>query len=274
MRIKAICLNWFRGAAAAATLETNSKSAVVYGPNGSGKSSFVDAVEYVLEGGRIGHLSHEYSGCKQEKGVLNTHKPSTEKCKFTVTFSDDSELLVFVNRDGTASFSGAKHTLMPEWDYKRTVLRQDEVAAFIGARKGDKYSALLPLLNLQSLEIAAENLRQLARTIEQRPSVKERRQQIYQVQSEKMTRFGNQSDDQIWAFIRGIHKKYLLNDAFGNANPIVCAALDRELADRISRFSEDQRCHWLLLDVKGHDVGGKIGQTRIASSTSPRMRNR
>jgi chromosome segregation ATPase len=73
MRIKAISLSWFRGAAAEATLDTRAKSVVVYGPNGSGKSSFVDAVEYVLEGGRIGHLSHEYSGRKQEKGIINTH---------------------------------------------------------------------------------------------------------------------------------------------------------------------------------------------------------
>jgi energy-coupling factor transporter ATP-binding protein EcfA2 len=129
MRINAICLSWFRGAAAEATLEANSKSVVVYGPNGSGKSSFVDAVEYVLERGRIGHLSHEYSGRKQEKGVLNTHAPSDEKCGYNITFADGSKLGISINRDGSASLSGADHVGMPDWDYKRTVLRQDEVAA-------------------------------------------------------------------------------------------------------------------------------------------------
>ncbi|MDO8700505.1 MAG: AAA family ATPase, partial [Deltaproteobacteria bacterium] len=62
MRIKSIELEWFRGAADPVTIEPDCKSLVVYGANGSGKSSFVDAVEYVLNDGKIGHLSHEYSG--------------------------------------------------------------------------------------------------------------------------------------------------------------------------------------------------------------------
>ena len=45
MRIKAIQLSWFRGAADPVSLEPDCKSMVVYGVNGSGKSSFVDAVE-------------------------------------------------------------------------------------------------------------------------------------------------------------------------------------------------------------------------------------
>lgn len=60
MRIKSIKLAWFRGAADGVTLDTESKSIVVYGENGSGKSSFVDAVEHVLNDGRVGHLAHEH----------------------------------------------------------------------------------------------------------------------------------------------------------------------------------------------------------------------
>ena len=62
MRIKSIELAWFRGAAGPVSLEPNCNSMVVYGENGSGKSSFVDAVEYVLNGGGIEHLKTEYSG--------------------------------------------------------------------------------------------------------------------------------------------------------------------------------------------------------------------
>ena len=61
MRIEAVEIAWFRGAADAVALDAKSKSMVVYGENGSGKSSFVDAVEYLLQGGKIGHLAHEYS---------------------------------------------------------------------------------------------------------------------------------------------------------------------------------------------------------------------
>jgi AAA15 family ATPase/GTPase len=75
MRIENIAITWFRGSADRIDLNTRSKSVVVYGENGSGKSSFVDAMEYALKSGRIGHLAHEYSGKHQEKSVINTHTP-------------------------------------------------------------------------------------------------------------------------------------------------------------------------------------------------------
>ncbi|MGH6898797.1 MAG: AAA family ATPase [Geminicoccaceae bacterium] len=265
MRIKAVRLNWFRGAAAEATLETDSKSAVIYGPNGSGKSSFVDAIEYILEDGRIGHLSHEYSGRKQERGLLNTHIPHDARCECTIKFTDDSNLLVSIRRDGTASFSGADHVRMSQWDYQRTVLRQDEVAAFISARKGDKYSALLPLLHLQSLEIAAENLRQLAKAVEQRPSVKEKKQHICQALSQRKTHFGDQPETQIWILIRGLSKKYLGNGTAVYTDSDLCSATNHELEARISRFSEDQQRYYWLLEIKAQDIANKIDRVRIAS---------
>ncbi len=40
MRIKAIQLSWFRGAADPVSLKPDCKSMVVYGDNGSGKLSF------------------------------------------------------------------------------------------------------------------------------------------------------------------------------------------------------------------------------------------
>jgi recombinational DNA repair ATPase RecF len=92
MRIKAIELTWFRGAADPVSLEPDCKSMVVYGVNGSGKSSFVDAVEHVLNDGKIGHLAHEYSGKRQEKAVPNTHKPQGRKSELRIRFKDDSEL--------------------------------------------------------------------------------------------------------------------------------------------------------------------------------------
>ena len=240
MRIKTICLSWFRGAAAEATLEADSRSVVIYGTNGSGKSSFVDAIEYILEDAKVGHLSHEYSRRKQEREILNTHIPRGAQCKCRIQFADNSNLLVLIRPDGTASFSGATHVRMSEWDYKRTVLRQDEVAAFISSRKGDKYSALLPLLQLQPLEVAAESLRQLARTIEQRPDVREKRQQIYETKSQVKTHFGDQPESQVWTLIKGFGKRYLHDLPPGDNYPQLCSRLSSELEDRISRFSADQ----------------------------------
>jgi DNA repair exonuclease SbcCD ATPase subunit len=197
MRIKSIQLKWFRGAADADSLEPDCESIVVYGENGSGKSCFVDAVEYVLNDGRIGHLAHEYSGKHQEKAIPNTHKPAGQKTELRMRFEDDSELRVEIRPDGSSTSSGADAAAMATWDYRRTVLRQDEVAAFIRDTKGDKYSALLPLLGLHQMEVAAENLRQLAKTVEQQSMLKETRATLKEVETKRQMTFGADSYEQI-----------------------------------------------------------------------------
>jgi AAA15 family ATPase/GTPase len=141
-------LAWFRGAADPVTLNPESKSMVVYGENASGKSSFVDAIEYVINNGKIGHLAHEYSGKHQEKGIINTHTPEGKKTELRIISADDSELKTEISRDGSFKSSGTDGAEIRMWDYRRTILRQDEVAAFIHDTKGVKYSALLPLLGL------------------------------------------------------------------------------------------------------------------------------
>ena len=94
MSLKSIRLQWFRGAAESVTLDLGSKSMVIYGENGSGKSSFVDAIEFATNGGKIGHLCHEYSGKKGkklEKAVPNTHKPTAASTEFSITLKDKTE---------------------------------------------------------------------------------------------------------------------------------------------------------------------------------------
>ena len=145
----------------------------MYGENGAGKSTFVDAIEYVLNDGRIGHLSHEYSGKHQEKGVINTHAPADKKVELVITLSDGTGRRVEIKHSGSPAYSGAAGEVISTWDYGRTVLRQDEVAAFIRNTKGGKYSAILPLLGLDPMEAAAENVRQLAKSVEQRSNLKE-----------------------------------------------------------------------------------------------------
>jgi hypothetical protein len=61
------------------------------------------------------------------------------------------------------------------------VLRQDEVAEFIRSSKGGKYSALLPLFGLHELEVAAENVRQLARAVEQQSKLEHKQGALQQV---------------------------------------------------------------------------------------------
>lgn len=75
-----------------------------------------------------------------------------------------------------ASRTGADAVKIQDWDYRRVVLRQDEVAEFIRSRKGESNSAPLPVFGLHELEVAAENLRRLARFVETSPASPERSQ--------------------------------------------------------------------------------------------------
>ena len=119
MRIKAIELAWFRGAADPVSLELNSKSMVIYGANSSGKSSFVDAVEYVLNSGSIEHLRSEYSGNHQVKAIPNTHKSTSDKTTLQFRFRDASQLNVDFRPNGSSKMSGAEHVGMPNWNYRQ-----------------------------------------------------------------------------------------------------------------------------------------------------------
>jgi energy-coupling factor transporter ATP-binding protein EcfA2 len=265
MRIESIGLAWFRGAAESVELDPGSKSIVVYGENGSGKSCFVDAVEHVLNSGRIGHLAHEYSGKHQEKAIINTHIPEGKRAEFHIKFSDKSELRVEIQRNGTSTSSGAESIGMNTWDYRRTVLRQDEIADFIRQTKGSKYSALLPLLGLDHMELAAENLRQLAKTVEQEAKLTEIKYKLGELRTKHTSVFGAATDSQVIEKIENFHKAYCANKATTTDPLARCKDLEAELSTRIAAFSADQKRHLTLLAIADLDLKGHVGAVRTAN---------
>ena len=264
MRFKAIGLSWFRGAADPISLDLGCKSIVVYGENGSGKSSFVDAVEYVLRGGKIGHLSHEYSGKHQEKGVINTHTPKDSKIELRVEFKTGSELKTEIKRNGTFTSSGGETAQMNTWEYQRTILRQDELANFISDTKGDKYSVLLPLLGLHQMEIAAENLRQLAKSVEQQAKLKELRVSLAEISKKRESSFGSASGEQILQRIKALHTKYC-DDSEESKDPLsLCKEIEATLNARIKSFTSEQKQHLILQDIAGSDLKENVKAVRSA----------
>ena len=265
MRIKTIQLTWFRGAAEPVSLGPDCKSMVVYGVNGSGKSSFVDAVEYVLTDSKIRHLAHEYSGKRQEKAVVNTHKPQARKTELRIKFKDDSELKTEVAQDGSSTSSGADAVAMHVWDYRRTVLRQDEVAAFIHDTKGGKYSALLPLLGLHQMEVAAENLRQLSKSVAELSKLKETKVTLKEVETKRKATFGTDSDDQILSKIQGLHAKYCVDKVATEDALSRCKELESALETRIAGSSVDQRRHVILQDAAALDLKDHVDAVRTSS---------
>lgn len=264
MRIKTVRLSWFRGAADPVSLDLDCKSMVVYGVNGSGKSSFVDAIEYALNDGKIGHLAHEYSGKRQEKAIPNTHVSKGQKTELTIKFKDDSELKTEIKQDGSSTTSCTEAIAMRTWDYRRTVLRQDEVAAFIHDTKGDKYSALLPLLGLHKIEVAAENLRQLAKSVEVQSKLKETKVTLNEVKAKRKETFGEDSNDQILKKIQKLHATYCTDNSATEEALSRCEEIKKILNTRISESSTDQRRYVVLQSVAKLQLKAQINVVRSA----------
>jgi recombinational DNA repair ATPase RecF len=196
LKVSSITLSWFRGAAAGITLPANGKSLAVYGSNGAGKSSFVDALEYAIQG-KVDHLSHEYSGKRQEHGLLNTHRGKSDTTRIEIALADKASRQLTFGKDGAVTSVGTDKPPISEWDYRRTILRQDEVSRFISATKGDKYSALLPLLGLATMEQAAESLRLLAKTIDESAKTKELAGALSFMEGQRAKHFGASTLEQI-----------------------------------------------------------------------------
>ena len=265
MRIKSVRLAWFRGAADPVALEADCKSMVVYGQNGAGKSSFVDAIEYVINNGKLAHLTHEYSGRNQEKAIPNTHTPAGQGTEFWIKFQDGAELNVKIAPNGTHTKAGAEAVTMDAWDYRRTVLRQDEVAEFIRSRKSEKYSALLPLFGLHELEVAAENLRQLATVVEQQSKLAQKQGAFSQTSVKRKQTFGDDSDEAIEKTIVALHKKHCPTSKATEALAR-CKELEAGLTERINELSTENQRYLALRAIADMDLAGAVKAVREANS--------
>jgi hypothetical protein len=265
MRIKELRLAWFRGAAHVVTLAADSKSWGIYGCNGAGKSSFVDSIEYGVTGGRIGHLVSEHSGRNQEKAIPNTHTPANCNTEFWIKFQDDSELNVKIARNGTHTRTGADAVKMQDWDYRRIILRQDEVAEFISSRKGEKYSALLPLFGLRELELGAENLRQLARSVESQARLPQKQGALGQFRLQRKQVFGNDDDAAIEARIEALYQTWCPSGHAATA-PDRCEELEAALISRIGSLTAENQRHFVLQSFAELDLAGAVGAVRNANA--------
>jgi len=260
MKISRILISWFRGAAEPISLELQGKSAVIYGLNGSGKSSFVDAVEFILNDGKVGHLAHEYSGKNQKNALPNTHKPAECESSLSMKLVDGTGPDIQLKEDGSTKSSGS--TII--WDYRRTVLRQGEVIDFIQDTKGGKYSALLPLFGLQPLEYAAENLRQLAKNIESLSQVDRIRTDLIQTATLRKTIFGTDSDSTILDNVKIIHKKYLPEAAQPDEETLLFKEANQAIEGKLGQLTADQRRHTILKTVGKLRMANTIEDLRAA----------
>ena len=266
MRVKNIRLAWFRGGADTVPLDLDGKSSVVYGPNGAGKSSFVDAVEFILNKGKINHLSHEYSGPKQTKAIPNTHTPAGKDTELWIQLADETELNVKIAKNGAYTTNGAAaEKELAGWDYGRTVLRQDEVARFIGSTKGEKYSALLPLFGLHALEVAADNARQLAPAVEKQGQLAAKQATIKALAPKRKAAFGEVDDAAIQVKVAGLHKRYC-PDSTADDPVTQCAEAEAAINLRISALSTEKQFYLLLRALATASLVANVQSVRDANA--------
>ena len=279
MRIKSIELAWFRGSATPVALEPNGKSMVVYGENGSGKSSFVDAVEYVVNHKGIEHLKNEYSGSHLVNAIPNTHKSESDKTTLKFQFGDGSQLNVEFSPSGSSKISGAEHIGMPNWQYRHTILRQDEVSRFIHDRKGDKYSALLPLLGLTEMEFAAENLRKLTRSVENESHIVENKTQLKQMEQRQIATFGSLAIEDMLQTVDILHREYCGSDPTAGDPISRCDELNTTINSRIQAYTATDHLQFLLrkvaeITIEDHVMAVRASGVQLASSMDSLIREK
>lgn len=247
MRIDKIKISWFRGSADPIELDFRKKSIVVYGENGSGKSSFVDAVEHIVNIGKIFHLAHEYSGRKQERAIINTHMPGSQSCQIELTLADGSTVESRIARNGSFTLIPSP-CMMTSWDYRRTILRQNEVSDFITDTKGNKYSALLPLLGLNYLEITAENLRKLVRQMQITSSFEANSVEIQKGSVKRKIVFGAANGLEIRRQIEDLFKKYNNAEEAPDKFTQTIEETSKAIEIKINDFTKEQKRYSQLLE--------------------------
>ncbi len=259
MRIKDINLSWFRAAADNAVMDTGSKNVVAYGSNGSGKSTFPDAIEYLLTDGRIEHLAHEYSGSRQEKGVRNTHSPSDVPSHINVRFDTGDSIDIEIAPNGAHSTqysSEPLHESVQAWKVGQLLLRQDEVANFIYATKGAKYSVLLPLLGLARLEQAADNFHQLQQRVAGISELSRKETELQVINTNVTQVFPNVAEESLIQALDELAGTYLA--AVPTELPPLAQALSSALDARIQSLEPETKRHLLLTQIKDEMLREKL----------------
>jgi len=264
MKIKKINISWFRGAADPVELDLNLKSLVLYGENGAGKSSFVDAIEYNINNGRINHLAHEYSGKKQEKAVINTHIPENQSGHITITLDDDSSVETKIQKNGSFSVN-PKTSDIGSWNYQRTILRQNEVADFIANTKGDKYSALLPLLGLSYLEIIAENLRKIEKNISVVGTLDVKRMEIDGIDLKRKRVFKSATKISIETDLRNLYKTYCKKIATTETVMELLTDTLTALQLKITHQSIEQKRYSSFLELSKIDIKTNLSDIKASA---------
>jgi len=265
MKIETIELKWFRGAASSTKIDLGGKNIVIYGSNGSGKSSFVDAFEYLIQNGRIKHLSHEFSGRKQEKGIRNTHTPANTNSEIIINFNNSKSINIKIQENGTSQITSDPDdlcNLIQKLNKQGVILRQDELSEFICSQKGEKYSTLLPLLGLDTFENAAQNINSIISTLKKETKIDELKNQ-YNVFENAISKIGLTVDNNNYKnLVIDIAKRYIAKEVIHveNVNIELLKTIQSCIENSISKKEPEQELLIFLNQIKEIEILNKYTQ--------------
>jgi energy-coupling factor transporter ATP-binding protein EcfA2 len=267
MRLQHIALTWFRGAADRVALDAQGKSTLVYGPNGAGKSSFVDGVEYMVSGGKIGHLSNEYSGRRLENSIINTQMPERMQAGIDLQFVNGTTSSAAIRSTGAVTYSGMD--ALKGWQRERVILRQDEVSAFVQADKAEKYSSILPLIGLGPLETVATNIRSLGRRLAGEAGVQRDRGALAELETKWKEAGITTAEAGVRA--KACHSRYLPDETIPETLDATVAALRPVIDARIKSASAETRQHLLLATIRDLGLVGLLSSAVSATEATSRL---
>ena len=166
---------------------------------------------------------------------------------------------------GVSKRTGTNKTITDTWKYRQTVLRQNEVAAFIHNTKGEKYSALLPLLGLENMEIAADNVRQIARNVRSEAKLSEKQANLKQLNTLRGETFGLLSDEEIIREIDDLFLQYC--NGSPNISEVVlrCNEVDIVLESEIKGYSTENQRHIFLRQLAESELKERVASVRARS---------
>lgn len=265
MKIENIELKWFRGAASSTKIDLGGKNVVIYGSNGSGKSSFVDAFEYLVQNGKIKHLSHEFSGRKQVKGIRNTHTPTDTDSEININFNNKKSINIKIQENGTSHITSDPddlYNVIQKLNKQSVILRQDELSEFICSQKGEKYSTLLPLLGLDTLENAAQNINSIISTLKKESNIDELKNQ-YNVFENAISKIGlTVNNNNYKNFVINIAKKYISKEVIHveDVNIELLKSVQKNIENSIAKKEPEQELLILLTQIKETEIKNKHTQ--------------
>jgi hypothetical protein len=230
------------------------------------------AIEYAITG-KVDHLSHEYSGRNQEKGLLNTHKPKDATAQVSIAFLDNTSLTISLNSTGRAVRVGEGQKHVDSWSSGRMVLRQDEVAAFVKSSKGEKYSTLLPLLGLSHLETRAVNIHRVKAAVSRQSGLDAAQGALKAATRQMRDAWGDDTQGNAGVAFHTLCTQFV-NEPHEHS-PKTCGDLiRRELQQRTRDAQGQQRMQDAVAELAGVDVKSAIKALRKSRDELARVAGR